>query len=272
MMPRNPRFFGEPRHRKGYVQQQARAQVLRVAAYLRVSTDEQARSGLGIEAQRTQARAMATVKGWPAPTEYVDNGVSGTKALRTREQMRLLMAAIEAGEIDALIVPALDRLGRTTRIILGGVDFLAEHGVTFVSCRESFDTSNATGQFVLTIFAALAQMERDTTAGRTKSALAVKQSRDGEVGGKLPYGYLRTPDRGILVDNVTAAHARRIMALRRRHLSMRAIAARMNAEGVSSPKGGRWWASSVREVLRNVAAYRGGKRGGSEVRWPRIVQ
>jgi DNA invertase Pin-like site-specific DNA recombinase len=212
------------------------------------------------------------VKQWAAPFEYVDNGVSGSKALRCRDEMKLLITAIEAGEVDALIVPALDRLGRTTRIILGGVDFLAEHGVTFVSCRESFDTSNATGQFVLTIFAALAQMERDTTAGRTKSALAVKQTRDGEVGGKLPYGYLRTPDRGVIVDDVTAAHARRIVTLRRQRLTMRAIAAAMNADGVPSPKGGVWWASSVREVLRNVPAYRGGKRGGSEVRWPRILK
>lgn len=272
-MPRNPQFFGEPKHRNGKRSSGgAHVKVLRVAAYLRVSTDEQARSGLGIEAQRAQVRAMATVKGWPAPIEYVDNGISGTKVLRSREQMRALLATIEAGEIDALIVPALDRLGRTTRIILDGVDFFAEHGVTFVSCRESFDTSTAAGQFVVTIFAALAQMERDTIAGRTKSALAVKQTRDGEVGGKLPYGYLRTEDKRIIVDDVTAGHARRIFALRRQRFTMRAIAAQMNAENIPSPNGATWWASSVREVLRNEAAYKGGKRGGSEVRWPRILK
>lgn len=271
-MPRNPQFFGEPKHRNGRAQSQPREKVLRVAAYLRVSTDEQARSGLGIEAQRAQVRAMATVKGWPAPLEYVENGVSGTKPLRSREQMKVLIAAIEAGDVDALIVPALDRLGRRTRIILDGVDFFGEHGVVFVSCRESFDTSTPTGQFTLTIFAGLAQMERDTIAGRTKLALAVKQTRDGEVGGKLPYGYLRTLDRGIIVDEVTAAHARRIVALRRRGMTMRAIAAQMNADGVPSPKGGIWWASSVREVLRNTPAYKGGKRGGSQVRWPRILK
>lgn len=271
-MPRNPRFFGEPKHRKGHAQPIVREQVLRVAAYLRVSTDEQARSGLGLEAQRAQVRAMATVKHWPAPVEYVEQGVSGTKALHSRDQMKLLMVAIEAGEIDALIVPALDRLGRTTRIILEGVDYLAEHGVTFVSCRESFDTSTPTGQFVVTIFAALSQMERDFIVGRTKAALAVKQTRDGEVGGKLPYGYLRVPDAGIIIDPTEAEHARRIIRLRRQKLTMRAIAAAMNADGIPSPKGGMWWASSVREVLRNEAAYRGGKRGGSEVRWPRILK
>lgn len=271
-MPRNPLYFGVPKSRNGrHARTTPTPQTMRVAAYLRVSTDEQARSGLGIEAQRAQVRAMATVKGWPAPTEYVDNGISGTKVLRSREHMRALLAAIEGGEIDALIVPALDRLGRTTRIILDGVDYFAEHGVTFVSCRESFDTSTPAGQFTLTIFAALAQMERDVIAGRTKGALAVKQTRDGEVGGNMPYGYRREPGGGIVVDQSTAAFARRVFVLRRQRLTMRAIAAAMNADGVPGPKGGTWWASSVREVLRNERAYKGGKRGGSEVRWPRIL-
>jgi site-specific DNA recombinase len=86
----------------------------RIAAYLRVSTDEQAESGLGIEAQRAQVRAMATVKRWPAPVEYVDNGVSGAKEVKDRDALPKLMQEVKAGAIDAVIIPSLDRLGRKT--------------------------------------------------------------------------------------------------------------------------------------------------------------
>src|SRR6266851_1384522 len=91
---------------------------LRIAAYLRVSTDEQAESGLGIDAQRTQVRAMAVVKGYPAPTEYVDNGISGTKDVDKRPALQALMTDVQAGGVDVVIIPSLDRLGRKSRIIL----------------------------------------------------------------------------------------------------------------------------------------------------------
>jgi len=89
--------------------------VWRVAAYLRVSTDEQAESGLGIDAQRTQVRAMAVVKGYPAPTEYVDNGISGTKDVDKRPALHALMEDVAAGNVDVVVIPSLDRLGRKTQ-------------------------------------------------------------------------------------------------------------------------------------------------------------
>src|SRR5260370_36804564 len=110
--------------------------VWRVAAYLRVSTDEQAESGLGIDAQRTQVRAMAVVKGYSTPTEYVDNGISGTKDVDKRPALQALMTDIAAGKVDVVIIPSLDRLGRKTRIILRLVEELAGRNVTLVGCRD----------------------------------------------------------------------------------------------------------------------------------------
>src|SRR5260370_2169687 len=91
--------------------------VLRIAAYLRVSTDEQAEPGLGIDAQRTQVRAMAVVKGYPSPTEYTDNGISGTKDVDKRPALQALMSDVQAGRANVVLIPSLDRLGRTTPII-----------------------------------------------------------------------------------------------------------------------------------------------------------
>jgi site-specific DNA recombinase len=213
---------------------------------------------------------MATVKAWGQPAEYVDNGVSGAKDVEHRPQLGKLMRDVREGKLDAVDIPSLDRLGRKTRIILQLVDELADCGVTLVSCRESFDTSTPTGQFVLTILAGLAQMERDLAAARTKAALGEKSKRDGEAGGKLPYGYVRTAD-GLLVDAEAAKVVRYIFGCKKRGDSLRTIAEKLNQKGIVGPRGGKWHHTSVREVLENGPAYRGGKRGKSEVRWPVVL-
>src|SRR5690348_1039411 len=116
----------------------------RVAAYVRVSTDEQAASGLGIQSQVERCQAMATVKGWPIPTLYADEGISGTKDATQRPGlMRLLTDACD-GQIDAVIILSLDRLGRKTRLVLDLVEELADNGVALISCKESLDTESAT--------------------------------------------------------------------------------------------------------------------------------
>lgn len=241
-----------------------------VAAYLRVSTDEQAKSGLGLAAQERQTRAMATVKGWSEPVIYSDDGITGTKGVRGRPALAALMAAVARGEVDAVIIKSLDRLGRKTRLILELVDDLNRAGVSLVSCKESLDTTTPTGQFVLTLFAALAQLERDTIAERTRDALDAHGLRDGEKGGKLPFGYVRT-DRGLRVDRAGAYVVRAIFARRASGASMRAIADALNADGHCTDHGKDWQHSSVREILSRETIYRGGLRGASTLRWPAIL-
>lgn len=92
---------------------------LRVAAYLRVSTDEQAESGLGLGVQEEKIRAMCVVKGWPMPTLYIDVGVTGTIDLPERPAGSRLLDDIKAGKIDAVIVAALEQRGRTVGIKAG---------------------------------------------------------------------------------------------------------------------------------------------------------
>ena len=108
----------------------------RIAAYLRVSTEEQKDSGLGIAAQRTKCGAMTTVKGWPAPTFYIDESVSGKRRPTERPAMSELLAAIERKEYDVVIIAALDRLARSTRIVLDLVERFDRENVTLVSCRR----------------------------------------------------------------------------------------------------------------------------------------
>ena len=254
-------------------QQQLTLVPTRAALYLRVSTSDQAISGLGIAAQRTRCRAMAEVKGWQVVAEYADEGISGTKDSLGRPELARILADCRAGLIDAVIILGLDRLGRKTRLVLDLVEQLAGYGVELVSCKESLDTTTATGKFVLTLFAGLAQLERDQTAERTTAALTELGNDKGYKGGRLPTGYIRRLADGLIeVEPVGAATVKRIFELRRAGMTMRAIAAELNRAGVSTGKGGQgWYASSVKEVLDNGPIYQGARQYASDHTWPVVL-
>lgn len=243
----------------------------RAVIYVRVSTDEQA-DAYGLDVQRERCRAMATVKGFTVVAEHVDAGLSGTLAPAARPGLAAALAAVDAGDADTLIVYALDRLGRRTAIVLDVVERLRVAGCAVVSCRESLDGTTPAGAFTLTMFAALAQLERDTIVERTTAGRNARGQVDGERGGRVPFGY-RRGDGGPVIDADAAAIVRRIIAERRRKGgTLQAIADGLNADGIASPRGGRaWYPSSVAAVLANADAYAGGTRGASSVRWPAIL-
>lgn len=247
--------------------------VQHVAAYLRVSTDEQAESGLGIAAQRTRCEGMAAAKGWPAPVEYADQGISGTKDPKDRPALAHLLADVRAGHVDAVITLSYDRLARKTLIVLDLVEAFTRGGAVLVSCKEQLDTSTPHGQFMLTQYAALAQLERDLIAQRTRDALAELGRTTGDRGGRMPYGYLRLGDGRLRIEPSAAAIVRRIFNASRRGESLRDIARKLNAAEISAPLGGRggWRHTTVASILSNRALYAGGKRADSAQRWPAIL-
>ena len=151
------------------------------------------------------------------------------------------------------------------------VEVLNRAGVSLVSCKESLDTTTPQGAFVLTMFAALAQLERDLIAERTRAALAELGRTTGDRGGRFPYGYLRTGEGVLRIDPPTAVIVRRIFNARRRGDSLRDIAHKLNASGVTSPLGGEWGHTTVASILGNRSIYAGGWRADSPLRWPAIL-
>lgn len=246
-------------------------EVTRVAAYLRVSTEMQVKSGLGLGDQRRQVEMMAQLKGWPEPTVYVDEGLSGAKESGDRPRLHAMMAAVAAGEVDAIIVNSIDRLSRRARVSLELLDEMGRHGVRLVSVKESFDTETPSGRMIFGFMAMLAEYERELIRERTRAALAEHSRRDGESGGRLPYAYLR--DEGnLLIDAPAARVVRRIFKFRHDGLTLRAIAAQLNKRRYASPQGKHWHHSSVAAVIANEVYYRGGLRGASALRWPVILK
>jgi DNA invertase Pin-like site-specific DNA recombinase len=216
--------------------------------YCRVSTDEQAREGVSLELQRERTRAYATAKGLELVEVLTDEGASGKN--RNRPALKELVTRCKAGAIGHVVVWKLDRLTRRTRDLLILVEevFLARK-IELHSVNESLDTSTPHGRFVLTLFGGLAQMERELTAERTRTALAYKR-KNGQPTSHPPLGFRANGRRGRMVPVPEELETvRRILQLWRQGRSYRSIASELASEGVKTKRGGRWHHPTVKNVV-----------------------
>ncbi|MBP7392712.1 MAG: recombinase family protein [Zoogloea sp.] len=128
-------------------------------AYARVSTDDQT-----CENQRRTISARYAVGKW-----FTDDGVSGAVAATERPALAALLAYVREG--DVVIVAAIDRLGRNTIDVLNTVEALKTKGVSVVSMREGFDLATPAGKLMLTMLAAVAELERENLKTRQLAGL-----------------------------------------------------------------------------------------------------
>ncbi len=226
----------------------------KAVGYVRVSTDEQARDGVSLEAQKARIRAYAEAKGLTLGTLLADEGHSG-KNLK-RPAMRELLTLCERGEVGSVIVLKLDRLTRRTRHLLSMVEdvFLAKQ-IELHSVSESLDTSTPHGRFVLTLFGGLAQMERELIAERTKAALAYKRQQCQPTS-HAPLGFKANGSRERMQPVAEELEiVWQILAMWRAGSSYAFIAATLNDDGVPTKRGGRWHHSTVAKVVERRELY-----------------
>ena len=249
--------------------------MIKAAIYTRVSAEDQAEEAADLEMQREVCLAMAKVKGWKVAAEFSD-GPSRVKSDVNQSGLAKFLEAACSGEIGAVIIPSLDRLGTSTRLVLRLVNSLNEFGVIIISCKEALDTETSTGGFVLRMFASLAELERDALVGTASKGRDSRGRIDGERGGQMPMGYKRVFDEkgvscGVETNESDAETVRYVFALRARGSSLQTIADRLNDLGVKTSRGKQWHASSVKVLLDNEDKYRGGRRWQSSYRWPAIL-
>ena len=217
----------------------------RLIGYARVSTEEQARGGVSLGDQEGKLRAYADLTGADLLRVEVDAGLSGKNL--ERPALHRALEAVLAGEADALIVYAIDRLSRSTLDFLTVVRELADAGRGFVSVREQMDTSTPHGRFTMTILAAMAEMEREMISSSCREA-AARCRATGRVYGRTPYGFRREGDR-LVPEPAEAAVLAEVRAARALGASFNGIAEDLNARGIRPKAGATWYASSVRSVL-----------------------
>jgi site-specific DNA recombinase len=217
--------------------------------YVRVSTDQQAEEGLSLEAQTDRVRAMAVVRGVALADVIVE--ADSAKSLR-RPGMARLLALVDGGAIDTVLIAKLDRLTRSVVDLGALLARFTRHGVALVSVAESLDTASAAGRLVLHIMASVSQWEREAIAERTRDALAHKRSK-GERVGTLPLGFSLAED-GVHVapDPREQALLVRLRMAKAEGRSTRQIAADLNAAGVTTRRGTAWRFQYVARALRRT--------------------
>jgi len=151
----------------------------RVALYARVSTMDQS---TGLESQMRVLRAYCESNQLKNFEFFTDEGISGTKACRPG--LDRLMAAVETGEVESVVVYSFSRFARSTTHLLNALQVFKRKGVHFVSLTEKIDTNSAVGVAIFSILAAISQLERDLVADRVKIGLANARAKGRLIGRK----------------------------------------------------------------------------------------
>jgi DNA invertase Pin-like site-specific DNA recombinase len=208
-----------------------------VLAYLRVSTAEQGRSGLGVDAQRAAISQEAERRGWTV-VEWIQDEASG-KSLR-RPGIQRALERLENGGPKILVAAKLDRIARSALDFLGLVQRAEENGWQLIILDPAVDMTDPMGRFTAGILAQVAQLERELIGQRTREALQAARER-GVVLGRPP--------------SVSDLVRERIIEERKSGRSLRAIADGLNRDAVPTAHGGaRWHASTIRSITMTVAA------------------
>jgi DNA invertase Pin-like site-specific DNA recombinase len=210
---------------------------LRVIGYVRVSTDKQAESGLGLEDQRQKIEAEIKRRGWELVAMIVDDGVSAKTI--NRPGLQKALQALADGEADVLMSSKLDRLSRSVSDVCQIGDMAKFYAWSLVLLDVAIDTTTPYGTAQLNMMATFAQLERELIGLRTREALAVLKSQGIRLG------------RPTLIDSDVETM---IAEYRAEGLSMAKIADQLNAQDVPTANGGaKWYASTVKVVLDRAA-------------------
>ncbi len=197
-----------------------------------------------MDAQRRTLRRYCKLHELSLERVASDNGISGA-TIAKRDGLRGALADLEAGNADGLLVVKLDRLSRSVTDVLAIAGLAARQGWELHSVAEKIDTGTASGRFVLTVLAALSQMEREQVGERTRAALAELRQQGRRISGKPPWGY-RFQDGDLVPDTDERAVVERMTALRGTGAGYKRIAA---ALGVNLRTGRPWTHTAVRSVL-----------------------
>jgi DNA invertase Pin-like site-specific DNA recombinase len=217
----------------------------RAVAYLRVSTQRQQRSGLGIDAQRAAIQRFAEAESLSIIAEFVEAETGkGADALDRRPKLAAALATAKAAKCS-VVVAKLDRLSRDVAFIAG----LMAQKVPFMVAELGRDAD----PFMLHLYAALAEKERRLISERTRAALAAKKATGATLGNPSNLALAGCAGRAVLcqiADQFASDFAPILATLRAEGVNtLRSIAAELNRRGFKSARGGKWYPSSVANLV-----------------------
>jgi DNA invertase Pin-like site-specific DNA recombinase len=231
---------------------------IRCAVYTRKSSEE----GLDMEfnsldAQRESCEAYVASQrqeGWVlVPDDYDDGGFSG--GTLERPALKRLLADIEAGLVDVVVVYKIDRLSRSLMDFSRLVEVFDRQNVTFVSITQSFNTTTSMGRLTLNILLSFAQFEREVTGERIRDKIAASRRRGIWMGGHTPMGY-DVKDRKLVINPAEAAVVRGLFERFAQLGSVVELVRDATAQGLCSKSGRPIDKGQIYKLFRN-RVYRG---------------
>lgn len=225
---------------------------MNVTIYTRVSTDEQAATGLGLAAQMAACETFAAKAGHTVTACHTDAGVSGAAGLENRPGLMAAIAGLRRG--DAIVIAKRCRLGRDQMAILMIEKAVSRKGATILSADGIGNADDPASQFMKNVIDAASVYERGLIRSRTKAALAAKRAA-GRLAGEVPFGWTADED-GCLIEHADEQAILRIInELRQAGVSLRQIAKALTDAGHRTKKGkATWYAETVKSILQRQAA------------------
>ena len=230
----------------------------RTAAYLRVSTEEQANEGLSLQAQEARLRAYTAMRDLDLVELITDPGVSAGRPLDRRDGGRRLLQLVRRRQVEVVVAYKLDRLFRDCADCLPVTRIWDNAGIALHLIDlggQAIDTTSAMGRFFLTVMAAAAELELNQIRERTAAAMAHKRACGEYTGGEPPYGWRVAEDGVMLRPHLNEQRAITTgRTLRASGLSLRKVGAELEDLGILPRSGRAWHAKTVRGLLASEAA------------------
>lgn len=222
-----------------------------MAAYVRVSTEEQAQSGYSVAAQIEKLEAMCKSQDWKMLPVYVDDAYSGKNL--DRPAMRRLLEDARRKKFDVVLVYKLDRLSRRLSDLVSLGEKFESIGIGLRSLTEPFDTTYPAGKLLFNMLGSFAQFERELIGERTKLALQ-RRLREGKWNGIAPFGYRLGKEGPLEVHPEEMPYAKRVFQIfLEEGLGVKLIARRMLKEDRCTRRKGKWARTTVWHMLANPA-------------------
>lgn len=220
---------------------------MRVAAYVRVSTDEQADKGNSLFEQKERLQAYCKANGWEPPLIYEDDGYSA-KDLR-RPAITRLLDDVKKQKIDLVVTTKLDRLSRKLSDILNQVEFMKRNGSNYASTTQPFDTSTPQGMMMLQMLGAFAEFEREQISQRVRDNMRSLARNSNKAISQPCYGYT-------IVDGYFQVNIEEALVIRQmaewliNGTGFRNVAKQLNEMGIRSKTGTHWSEITVRQLMQ----------------------
>lgn len=223
---------------------------MKVIGYVRVSTEDQAAHGVSLDAQRIKLEQYAALFDHELIDVVVDAGVSA-KTLN-RDGLSSVLARLDSGEAEGLLVAKLDRLIRSVKDLGTLLDGYFRARFSLLSVADQVDTSTAAGRLVLNVLASVSEWERKAIGERTSAALQHKIANGEHVGG-VPMGF-DVVDGALKKNADEAATVARILELFAEGYTLRRVAAILDEEGFRTKRGGKWHPQTISRVVKRAEA------------------